>query len=65
MREWLDFMRDGGYATPALWLSDGWATRERGGWQRARLLARDRRRLARDDARRPAAGRSGRPGHAM
>jgi len=24
--EWLAFMRDGGYARPELWLSDGWAT---------------------------------------
>jgi ergothioneine biosynthesis protein EgtB len=23
--QWLDFMADGGYATPSLWLSDGWA----------------------------------------
>jgi hypothetical protein len=26
--QWLDFMADGGYATPSLWLSDGWATVE-------------------------------------
>jgi ergothioneine biosynthesis protein EgtB len=30
--EWLEFMADGGYATPALWLSDGWATVEAQGW---------------------------------
>src|SRR5262245_55114142 len=31
--EWLDFMSDGGYRTPALWLSDGWATLNREGWR--------------------------------
>ncbi|MBI3434671.1 MAG: ergothioneine biosynthesis protein EgtB [Proteobacteria bacterium] len=31
--QWLDFMRDGGYATPSLWLSDGWAAREAQGWE--------------------------------
>ncbi len=31
--EWLDFMADGGYRTAALWLSDGWATVNREGWQ--------------------------------
>jgi ergothioneine biosynthesis protein EgtB len=30
--EWLEFMADKGYATPALWLSDGWATVEAQGW---------------------------------
>jgi ergothioneine biosynthesis protein EgtB len=30
--EWLDFMADDGYATPSLWLSDGWATAERERW---------------------------------
>jgi ergothioneine biosynthesis protein EgtB len=30
--QWLDFMADGGYATPSLWLSDGWATVEAEGW---------------------------------
>ena len=31
--EWLAFMEDGGYATPSLWLADGWATINREGWQ--------------------------------
>ncbi|MGB7035095.1 MAG: ergothioneine biosynthesis protein EgtB [Xanthobacteraceae bacterium] len=31
-REWLDFMADDGYATPTLWLSDGWAAVEAQGW---------------------------------
>ena len=30
--EWLEFMRERGYATPSLWLSDGWATLEAEGW---------------------------------
>jgi ergothioneine biosynthesis protein EgtB len=30
--EWLEFMADGGYRTPALWLSDGWATLAAEGW---------------------------------
>jgi ergothioneine biosynthesis protein EgtB len=30
--EWIDFMRDGGYAKPTLWLSDGWATVRRENW---------------------------------
>ncbi|HWM47732.1 MAG TPA: ergothioneine biosynthesis protein EgtB [Xanthobacteraceae bacterium] len=30
--EWLEFMRDGGYARPDLWLSDGWATANAEGW---------------------------------
>jgi ergothioneine biosynthesis protein EgtB len=29
---WLDFMADGGYTTPTLWLSDGWSTVEAQGW---------------------------------
>ncbi len=31
-KEWLEFMADGGYATPTLWLSDGWATLQAEGW---------------------------------
>jgi ergothioneine biosynthesis protein EgtB len=30
--QWLEFMADGGYVTPALWLSDGWAVVEAEGW---------------------------------
>ena len=30
--QWLDFMADGGYATPSLWLSDGWAMVAAEGW---------------------------------
>jgi ergothioneine biosynthesis protein EgtB len=32
-RQWREFMADGGYATPTLWLSDGWAAVEAEGWQ--------------------------------
>ena len=32
-RDWLSFMRDGGYATPTLWLSDGWSAVQSEGWQ--------------------------------
>ncbi|HEY0185349.1 MAG TPA: ergothioneine biosynthesis protein EgtB [Rhodopila sp.] len=31
-RDWLDFIRDGGYETPSLWMSDGWATARDAGW---------------------------------
>jgi len=31
--EWLDFIAADGYATPSLWLSDGWATVQSEGWQ--------------------------------
>jgi ergothioneine biosynthesis protein EgtB len=30
--QWLEFILDGGYATPSLWLSDGWATVEAEAW---------------------------------
>ncbi|WP_370337275.1 ergothioneine biosynthesis protein EgtB [Parvularcula marina] len=32
-REWKEFISDGGYETPLLWLSDGWATVEEEGWE--------------------------------
>lgn len=31
--EWLDFMSDGGYRTPTLWLADGWAHVNREQWR--------------------------------
>jgi ergothioneine biosynthesis protein EgtB len=30
--EWLAFVRDGGYRTPTLWMSDGWAACQVEGW---------------------------------
>ncbi|HEY7298275.1 MAG TPA: ergothioneine biosynthesis protein EgtB [Xanthobacteraceae bacterium] len=30
--QWIDFISDGGYATPSLWLSDGWAAVAAEGW---------------------------------
>jgi len=30
---WLEFMADGGYRTPTLWMSDGWSAAVDGGWQ--------------------------------
>jgi ergothioneine biosynthesis protein EgtB len=32
--EYLQFIRDGGYRTPTLWLSDGWDAVQREGWER-------------------------------
>jgi ergothioneine biosynthesis protein EgtB len=31
--QWLEFMKDGGYRTPSLWLSDGWAALEAEQWE--------------------------------
>jgi ergothioneine biosynthesis protein EgtB len=30
--QWLEFIADSGYTTPSIWLSDGWAAVEAGGW---------------------------------
>jgi ergothioneine biosynthesis protein EgtB len=32
--EYLEFVREGGYREPTLWLSDGWATVQNEGWER-------------------------------
>ncbi|HZW59039.1 MAG TPA: ergothioneine biosynthesis protein EgtB [Woeseiaceae bacterium] len=39
--EFLEFMRDGGYAEPALWLSDGWAAVNERGWRRPLYWSED------------------------
>lgn len=39
--EYLAFMQDGGYATPTLWLSDGWTACESSGWQAPLYWQRD------------------------
>ena len=31
-RDWQDFIADGGYRTPSLWMSDGWAVAQAQGW---------------------------------
>ena len=31
--EWLAFVRDGGYRTVSLWMSEGWATAQANGWE--------------------------------
>ena len=31
--DWLAFIEDGGYRTPTLWMSDGWAQAQKDGWQ--------------------------------
>ncbi len=32
-RDWQDFIADAGYATPSLWMSDGWAAAQTNNWQ--------------------------------
>jgi ergothioneine biosynthesis protein EgtB len=40
-REWLAFMADGGYRRAELWLSDGWAVAQSGGWEAPLYWVRD------------------------
>ncbi len=39
--EWMEFIDAGGYETPSLWLSDGWATVQAEGWQAPGYWRRD------------------------
>ena len=61
-REWLDFIADGGYATPSLWLSDGWATVQAEGWEAPGYWRKVDGAWHTLTLARPAAGRSGRAG---
>ncbi len=39
--EWMEFIADGGYGDPQLWLSDGWATLQATGWDAPGYWRRD------------------------
>ena len=39
--DYLEFMRDGGYERPEFWLSEGWATIQREGWEAPLYWRRD------------------------
>lgn len=39
--EWIEFLADGGYQRPELWLSDGWYTVRREGWEAPLYWIRD------------------------
>src|SRR5829696_3217221 len=39
--DWLEFIADGGYDRPELWMSDGWATVQREGWDAPGYWHRD------------------------
>lgn len=39
--QWLDFIADGGYRRPELWLSDGWDTAQAHGWEAPLYWERD------------------------
>ena len=57
--EYLEFIEDGGYRRPELWLSNGWATVRDSGWQAPLYWERKpRRRVARVHAGRHGAARS-------
>jgi ergothioneine biosynthesis protein EgtB len=40
--EWLEFMDDGGYQRPELWMSDGWGTARTEGWKAPAYWSPDR-----------------------
>ena len=62
--QWLEFIADGGYATPSLWLSDGWAAVAAEGWNAPGYWREIDGVVVFAHARRAPAGRPRRAGHA-
>ena len=61
--EWIAFIEDGGYATPTLWLADGWNTVKSQAWEGPLYFETGRGRLRADEPDGLPPGRPRRAGH--